>query len=842
MTQNNSNNIYDHIAVIKYIMRTKGIGLNDAIDEADVPNELRKTITIHFAQEQSNDTAALVSELDESLAYCLDPENNQPGFIHGAFSRYLIENKEWEKSTVESLNKNTQLIVPRLPDPKKTTAHYTTKGLVIGHIQSGKTANMASLICKAADRGYKFFIILAGMHKDLRQQTQSRFDHEITGKCDNIETGDCVKHSPAAPKFIRLTHSGLNDDFKPATFSDISNETIKFAVVKKNVSVLSSLIKWLSSPDISLDLFPAMIIDDEADQATINANYGKKDEDGNDIDPTKTNKLIRKLVNLFPRCAYIGFTASPFANLLIDKDLEHDLYPKDFVISLSEPEGYYGPRQLFGLGLTSSELSPEDVESPTMDVIRSISREDQNEIDHMLQGRDTPSIIQRAINSFILASCARIERGHQSKHFSMFIHPSHTKNKQELMRDVVIDYIKLLQAYVRFGKHKYPVFFDDVRNLWEQDFCSVIDNDPELQANYKMSFDDVWKHAESIIDQIEVKLLNSDSDDELEYSSKKPKRYIIVGGNRLSRGLTLEGLSTSVFLRNTPYYDTLLQMGRWFGFRPRYADLTRIFVEDTIADHFADLARVELELREDIKKYADDPSKTPSDIAPLIRAHFALLPTSRNKQGAAKITQWWAGATKQTVVFPTGELLKIRKNIRVSEQLVSALKLPVVNEHGLVVWTDVPANVVMDYISRYQFADVRIMNSEMIIDCIKHMNDSSEVLLWDIVLASGPGDTFDWPGNLKSGKVLRTPTTRTSTSTSIGVLRSPSDISNWRKKCGRDEATTKHGALFIYVIDGENSKSSSKSFYNGDDKPDIIGLTLVFPPSTRPQPTSYITQ
>lgn len=828
------------IYLIKFLMETESCSLEEAIEKAKVPPEMTTWVRTYFSsQVEIVSPAVLEAHPAKGIEYCKDPETGNAEHFHSSFRAFLLNQRKWSRSAAESLDKNSAEILKRLPDPRKNES-FGSRGLVIGHIQSGKTANMAALIAKAADRGYKFFIILSGLYNDLRAQTQKRLDQEITGFSETASDYPCVVHPPGALKCIRLTQSGLANDFKAPAFSDLSSETIKFAMVKKNVRVLTSLTDWLGRSPVALKDLPALIIDDEADQATINSKYGKVDDDGNPIDPSATNQRIRDLVRMFPKCSYVGFTATPFANLLIDKDVAEDLYPKDFIVSLPEPPGYLGPRQLFGLGLTPTELSPESVETPSLDVIREITPQDLQDISTLDSSSEIPDVIEKAILSYLLASCARMERGQEEQHFSMFIHPSYITARQETMKAVVSSYLEQnLRTFVIGGEKRFPEFHRRAKSLWEQDFINVTRSQSDGDRKV-MEFATIWKHAPGIVDAIEVKSLNYQSIDTTDFTPNHPRRYIVIGGNRLSRGLTIEGLSTSVFLRDTPYYDTLLQMGRWFGYRPGYDDLTRIFVEESIGDNFSDLARVEHELREDLKKYSQsNPPITPLDLAPVIRDHHDMYVTARTKMGAAtSVTPWLSGKLKQTVTFPTDNVHKVKENILKSKEFLARLGKPGKTSPGYHGWMDVQSQQIMRFIQEYNFGDALDINSAALLSFIAKMNEHGELRKWDVFLPAGSKTDFDWGSGIKTKTVHRSPVTRKS----IGVLSSTSDVTRWKQDLGRDGNDPDRGCLLLYAIDGTHKNASGLNFFASDEKPDIVGLVMIFPQSARVTAAMYVSQ
>lgn len=549
----------DAVTIVEFLVSRQGKSVNDAIKEADVPMHLREQVVKYFSPPLEIISPDLIVN-NQPIPRC-NPDIDSMQQYFGAFQRYMIDERHWSKSTVGTLSETSLDLVRRLPKPDSLKG-FQGRGLVVGHIQSGKTANMAALICRAADEGYKLFIVLGGFWKDLRAQTQRRFDQEIVGESDNSADAPFVIHDSAIPRWVRLTRSGLEGDFVPGP-NDLNPQTPKLAVIKKNKRI-ESLVNWLQKSPVPLTDLPAIIIDDEADQGSIDTNYGRVDDDGEPIDPSATNRRIRELLKLLPKCVYIGFTATPFANVLIDSSAEDDLYPKDFIATLPEPPGYFGPRKLFGLGMEPSDLMPAPAERPPLDLIRHIGEEDLNDLDTVIAaGGSCPRVLSDALLAFILSSCGRLARGHDHNHFSMLVHTSQRTEPHRIFADTIREELKLFKNVAARPK-LFPEIMKRAREMWDSDFLRVTgeQKDEELSV---YDFDTIWKFAKSLTESVEVKILNSNSDDELDYTGY-PKRYVVVGGNRLSRGLTLEGLSVSVFTRAANQYDTLLQMGRWVWF------------------------------------------------------------------------------------------------------------------------------------------------------------------------------------------------------------------------------------------------------------------------------------
>ena len=764
----------DYLTIVTFLIEHQGKDVETALREALVPVHLVEQVRIYLAGPIDIIRADIIVNPQE-LELCQPLPADHPQPYTGAFLKFLLDNRGWNRTVVDTLAETSLDLIGRIPKPG-AAPKFQQRGLVIGYIQSGKTAAMAALIARAADQGYRLFIVLAGLMNDLRSQTQKRLDQEIAGRSENPRDAPFVVHDPTAAPWGRLTNSGINGDFQAGTHNDLNPLTPKLAVIKKNVARMTGLTNWLRDSQVPLSQLPALVIDDEADQASINTNYGKLDEDGEEYDPSKTNKAIRTLLKTLPKCVYVGFTATPFANVLIDATVEEDLYPRDFIAALPEPVGYFGPRQLFGLGMAATDLSPDAPEGSALDVIRTLTPEQATALDAVSPGAECPQILADALLAFVLSSSARLARGHDHHHFTMFVHPSQSTVDHGIFAGLLGKEIDMLKVAV--GKPKvFPATAKRAREMWKDDFVAKTNSEPS-------DFDTVWKFAKGIVESIELKVLNYNTKEELDYSDP-PKRYVVVGGNRLSRGLTLEGLSISFFTRDTNYYDTLLQMGRWFGYRPGYVDLTRIYVESSMARQFSELARVELELRADIAKYARKPDPpTPLELMPRIRSHPSLAVTSRLKMGAGKaVNISFRGTYTQTVSFPIGDKVALRRNEDAAKGFVQSMgtpDLPASND-GMHIWKDRAASEVLGFVQSYTFSkDAPEVNRDNLTKYITRMNTKKELRSWDVVVPGGnPAlDPYRWAADVIARRIMRSPRTKNS----IGVLSNPGDIAEWKKK------------------------------------------------------------
>ncbi|MFD0429244.1 Z1 domain-containing protein [Streptomyces zhihengii] len=658
----------------------------------------------------------------------------------------ILRKDGWpEKPAISSLDDSSTRIVSLLNHPKEKS--FSTRGLVVGYVQSGKTTNFTSVMAKAADRGYKLFIVLAGIHNGLRRQTQARLVQQLV--------------EPNPSMWSQLT--GLDKDFtpqeNPASYFGKSNRTRVLCVVKKNATVLRKLAKWLDQASDYLADCPALIIDDEADQATV---------------ATKSiNPLILSIMSALPRSAYVGYTASPFANLLIDPGAA-DLYPKDFVVNLPKPQGHFGTEVLFGRYALDGE-DPAEVDDGH-DMIRSIPDDDVScvrpESRADVEGFEPviTETLRRAVEYFWMVTAARRVRTTGNPHNTMLIHTSvNTAVHNSFDRP-----LRKLRETFAASLHDAEQIAR-LRSLWLQETERVPASD---FGEAPVAFDDILRELPGVLESCRIVMDNSSSEDRLDYENG-PVVAIAVGGNTLSRGLTLEGLSVSYFVRAVSAYDTLLQMGRWFGFRNGYADLPRIWMTDELAGWFRHLATVETEMRRDIDIYMTE-DETPLTFAVRLRTHPALRVTAAAKmRDAVTAASAFGGQRVQTHCFHTNAEW-LRGNIRAAEELVVAASthartISERSSEGRFVFRDVPHDAITDFLARYRFHEKsQESDGELIVKYInKRISDAGSLRRWNVAVVGNPrnGDTFTFAPGVTVGRNVRarvnsagppSPTSRTS--------------------------------------------------------------------------------
>jgi hypothetical protein len=564
------------------------------------------------------------------------------------------------------------------------------KGLVVGYVQSGKTANYSALIAKAADVGYRLVIVLAGIHNSLRRQTQKRLEAELTHSDPKVKE---LWHTLTTPLEDFRAQSTNTDAF----LSDQAHQRI-LLVVKKNAQVLKRLTNWLARAQPRLlEACPALIIDDEADQAGLNTG---KDDDHR----TAINKLIIGLKRALPKSAYVGYTATPFANVLVDPSGK-DLYPEDFIVALARPTAYFGAETFFG----REPLEDEGVDPPQPpDMVRLVPDDEvpllrpaASSAASSFSPQVAPSL-REALHYFILATAARWARGHRMKHSSMLVHTALNVALHERMKTALDADLDMLRAALRKGSG-----LATLEKVWRRES----DRAP-MEGLEPVPFSDVAAQVPTVLTRLKVVVDNGTSLERLLYKEEDELTeadeavHVAVGGNTLSRGLTLEGLIVSYFVRSASAYDTLLQMGRWFGYRFGYEDLPRIWMTEELRESFRVLATVEQEIRNDIARYAED-GLTPKDFAVRIRIHPGLAVTSRMKMRHAITVQLdYAGVTRQTTIFRHQDGEWLRANWEAGAGLLRGLEgaglaMKQLGSHFFT--ANVPASRVLDFLRAYKF-------------------------------------------------------------------------------------------------------------------------------------------
>ena len=653
-------------------------------------------------------------------------------------------------SVINTLDGVTDDILDLTGDPA-LGGRWARRGLVVGDVQSGKTAAYTALTCKAADAGYRLIILLTGTLENLRRQTQERLDEGFVGldSSEMLQQAQIRKNRAVGVGVIDNRRAAgvftsRSRDFSKSLMNQLGFRLDAFqepvlVVLKKNRYILGNLHSWLETYNAGDDGqigAPLLLIDDEADSASINTA-----EDG--VSPTAINAQVRGLLSLFHRSTYVGFTATPFANVFVDPDTESemlgdDLFPRDFIYALEAPSNYVGPGVIF------ADQQPG-------------VRSDDDAIDwypprhkSSLLVDSLPPSMMEAVHAFILACAIRDLRGERKPHRSMLINVSRFTAVQNQTTALVDAYVRQLQRDIRN--------FSQLEEVESRKNPSISD----LHATWVAQFSDAGPEWERVRLQlhdsaqpISVRSVNQSAGAaSLDYKSHLPAglRVIAVGGDSLSRGLTLEGLSTSYFYRNSQAYDTLLQMGRWFGFRDGYADLCRIWLTAEAVHWYSHIWSATEELRDDFKQMWRL-GLTPKDFGLKVRAHpDSLMVTARNKM-----------RTAQTIVreislsgngIETARLLSGDKQLRANAELVSAFVArletagikPHVSEWGSWLWTGVPRTEVAYLLDNFQTHPRNYRFQSKALSKFLLKNDVRSLDLWDVAMPQGEGAPEEFAG------------------------------------------------------------------------------------------------
>lgn len=658
------------------------------------------------------------------------------------WDRYkLMLQKEWSPQVLASFDRATDEILDLMGNPAQDST-WKRRGLVMGDVQSGKTATYAGLICKAADAGYRFIVLLTGTIENLRRQTQTRLDISFVG----FDSSELLKRNG---RNISVGVGLLDGRRKATVFTSSQADFVAskldqglyfgalrepaLVVVKKHGKILDNLSHWIrsynvASADGTIDT-PTLIIDDEADNASLNTN----DEDAS---PTKVNERIRTLLSQFRQTTYVGFTATPFANIFVDPDsseemLGDDLFPRDFIYTLNAPSNYFGPRKIFG-GESSSQRpirAIRDIESSLPAKHKSTQQVSQ-----------LPESMLRALRLFCIANAIRDLRGDLIDHRSMLVNVSQFTNVQDQIE-------QLLHGVLE--QHKSAI-----RNF-SQLPSDIASKDPQIAA-LRQTFDEeyskcgydwqtVQRALHNAVLPITTKAVNQRTGPKaLDYRAHRETglRVVAVGGNSLSRGLTLEGLVVSYFCRSTKMYDTLLQMGRWFGYRPNYEDLCRVYLPDEATEWYGHISEVTEELRAELKRMSNL-GMIPKDFGLAVRAHpESLLVTARNKMRTSteitRVVSLNAQAFESVELSGRAEVL--RNNAEAVDEFVKRL-LETRNQPVDSVWlfAEIASTDVAALLRRFQVPATEFRFQPQAIAELLQQHKGGQLATWDVLIPSGEG-------------------------------------------------------------------------------------------------------
>ena len=800
---------------------------------------------------------------------------------------YLQNTKNFAPKVIDEIDRLTDDILDKLYDPTiRNVKGIDKKGLVVGQVQSGKTANYTGLICKAADAGFNLIIVLAGLHNNLRSQTQHRLDEDFLGfdteherawknnGTNRIGVGVLDNNNTA------ISITTIKSDFKKSLADSLGIsfdiQSPLLLVVKKNATVLKRLNTWLLSQaqevngEKKITNKSLLIIDDEADNASINT---KKPDEA----PTAINGWIRKIAGHFYRFGYVGYTATPFANIFIPLDKD-DLFPRDFIINLPAPSNYIGAEKIFGTSLEADEENDD-----LLPVVRKIDDyaeffPDKHKSDDSTPD-SLPESLQIAIKCFIVTCAIRIARGQENKHNSMLIHVSRYLIWQNSLKEVVEN---VFLFYKRGIEQKDKFILEQFRHIFEVDSDNYISYSTTTQNILDSSFKDIdsklkvhdFEEIEpclyKAVQKIKVMSINGKSADALEYyeNEKTGISVIAIGGDKLSRGLTLEGLSVSYFLRASKMYDTLMQMGRWFGYRPGYVDLCRLFTSSELNEWFRHITMASEDLREEFDAMWNAKA-TPEKYALKVRTHPGQLQITAitKMRNVNKILVSWSGRLVETYQLPTDRGI-IRKNLVATQNFLSKFGNPVIKDSNDYLWSNVLPADILKFFSEFTVApQLAKVDLTLIGNYIRKLNQSGELASWRVALMNKANATkkFEVSNQIVAGCFTR----NTAGDTNTYVIKKNHIVGNqtdefidldevdfndalqiskqdkdWKKPYPKPKLvresfrSVNNPLLIIYPLDPVSANPKDKDgnpipdkviFQENDDV--IIGFAIVFPKS-----------
>lgn len=848
--------------------------------------------TIVEQQKTTEETAKNIDILAGIAQIHDEGQNNATRVPEDSASSWQLYKKKllndgFKEETVDEIERTTLKILRRLNND--TSSADPVKGMVIGNVQSGKTANMAALMAMAADWGWNMFIVLSGTIENLRIQTQNRLFSDL-----NQQGTIWWRSLEHLSKTVDISMKAQSLHF------DANSKERYFTVCLKNSARLKKLIQWAQADQNKQRQMKVLVIDDEADQASVNT--AKIDV----AEKKKINKLICALVNgldenenetesHFQAMNYIGYTATPYANILNDSSKE-SLYPRNFITTLAVSKEYFGPQQIFG-------YDGDSVTFDGMNIVRTIDDKELDEIKSIHNGEafNAPESLVDAVCWFICGvSCMRIW-GYR-KPVSMLVHTSQKTDHHKYIADVINNWLMSTPENEIIQKAK-EVFVRETALFNKESFRQQYPeyDIPDDQINDYPGFDQIEKQIRIILHD-EVSHIELDSEGDLSYhkgihlcidnctnnginsdgmhvrlaypeSSKMPSpapAFIVVGGSTLSRGLTIEGLISTFFLRSVGQADTLMQMGRWFGYRKKYELLPRLWLTEKTRQQFTFLAALDQELRDEIQ-YMDINGKSPSEYGPKVKntpkLSFIRITAKNKMQSAIDSTMDYSGASNQTYLFDN-DAETLRNNIIVTEEFIAGLGDEWVRNdeynyyNDTAVWRNVPFDKVRTYLESYSFQERQgvFNNVQPLLNWISKMTSENKLGNWNIVVA-GKNDnkngTWMLPNGRAINKVRRTRKKLSSEVDSIiniGALREPRDVLSDIDINGIKDARVKREVesfitgtstrgvmayrdksglettpqLIIYRID-KDSKAKSKTREDLNAVEDIIGLCIYIP-------------
>ena len=592
----------------------------------------------------------------------------------------------------------------------------------------------------------------------LRVQTQYRVDEGVIGKNSSLKTGASnefgVGRFPGTANAISLTDSTANGDFslrgaQRSTFSLGSDPVV--LVVKKNATILKNLKKWIESNNtgrfnegrpVIADV-PMLLLDDEADSASINT----ADEE----DPSTINRLIREILHGFTQSAYVGYTATPFANIFIDDQAETEvqgpsLFPKSFIVHLKPPSNYIGAEKVFGLNSGDQKSLPitrnvDDYQPWVPDKHKK-----------SLELGELPKSFRDAFDDFVLTCAIRRARGQTDRPNSMLVHVSRFVDVQtKVVLQIKDELLSPIRNEIRQEGSDSPARVR-LRQRWEQDYSqttnTIVDRDDDLlhREDTEVSWAAVDAQLTLAIGLIDVRAVNGTTKEALDDAQRGAEVSVVaVGGDKLARGLTLPDLSVSYYLRASQMYDTLMQMGRWFGYRPRYVDVCRLYTTRELQGWYRYIATSTQELVQEFERMSAL-NLGPSEFGLRVRTHpDGLLVTARNKMRNGESVQFtYADSVPESKSYFLDKSIR-EDQMEALEQLVSAVArtgAPETKNNGSQIWRGIGHEPIVDFLEGiHEPPNARKTRPRLMANYIRDSVRHGKLIDWTVAIMSNSQDS-----------------------------------------------------------------------------------------------------
>lgn len=659
------------------------------------------------------------------------------------FKEHLIKDKGFPVNVVSEMDNVSDEIVDLLGDPTRVNAPEQRRGLIIGDVQSGKTVNYSGIICKAVDAGFRIVILMTGTTNDLRKQTQMRLDEaflgiptDASGKQDSLRFIGAGKYN----RNLRpMAFTSVQSDFSisavrqmtTALSQDVNDKPMLF-VIKKNVSVLNNLLKWMTSfnqYDTSKAINNSILmIDDEADYASVNTKAEGED-------PARTNYLIEQILNVFRFSSYVGFTATPYANVFIDpesdKQMQREgLFPKDYIYSLSAPSNYIGARDIFRKNARYRHILRDIDDGEDYYPLRHKKTDDFSTISNTLR---------EAIHAFVLANAISDLRGNKTSHRTMMINVTRFVDTQKSLRKAVSDYLDDIVISIR----TYAARSSEIA-LQDKHLKSLSETFEREYKNCDFTWEELQSTLFSTVESMQVMAAHGGGDDLNYHEYEDGLRVIVVGGMRLSRGLTLEGLIVSYIYRNSMAYDTLMQMGRWFGYRPGYDDICRIWMDKISQNWYGYISEATDELRDEVRRMRDLEA-TPLDFGLKVRSDndIPLIITARNKMRTAASTTLRVSLSTEHIETPYLYNNPEKNNQINFSSVVELIESNNFENFGSKIGAlNISKDKILNFLSTITVPPANTRFDPRLVASFIKQYGGRELDSWDVVILSGDGEEF----------------------------------------------------------------------------------------------------